>query len=336
MQDFTITSPQELVAQIPAILGFCPQQSLVIATVAGGRLGATMRVDLSSTITEDIDQLADLAARQEADSVLAVIIDTTETDRRPLIAALSDAMTSLSITVQGAVSVPEIAAGATWQCIQDECGASGIIDDPKATPMALAAVLAGRPIFRDRAELVALIEPDPAVAAAVAPLLSRHAADLNGEDSPRRSTEAILTAIDRLEDRRSNLDPEQIAALAAPLTDVRVRDMLFATALSTRAAAAQRLWLTLARALPPRHRAEALCLLGYGAYSCGDGTLAGVAFAAALADHDGHSLARLLDGALQAGTAPEVLHTAAESSYRIAEAFGVALPARRTQTARPA
>jgi len=43
-------------------------------------------------------------------------------------------------------------------------------------------------------------------------------------------------------------------------------------------------------------------------------------------------MARLLDEALQGGASPRVLHSAAESSFRIAEALGVALPDRATQT----
>lgn len=332
MQDFTISSPQSLVAMIPAVLGFQPRQSLIVATVAADQLGATMRVDLGPTLIEDLGQLAELAARQEADSVLAVIVDTTDTDHRPLIAALTAAMAAHSITVQGAVSVPEITAGAAWACIQDECGATGVIDDPRATPMAMAAVLAGRPIFRDRTELASLIDVNPAAVAVLTPILGEPAAlDPRDEDAPRRAAEAILAAIDDLEDGTVP-DLAALGALAAPLTDVRVRDMMFATALSTRAAAAEQLWLTMARVLPPRYRAEALTLHGYSCYSRGDGPLAGVSFAAALSDHSGHSLARLLDDALQSGASPQVLHSAAESSYRIAEAFGVALPTRRTQT----
>lgn len=332
MQDFTISSPQSLVAMIPAILGFRPSRSLVVATATGRQLGVTMRVDLSPTLAEDIGQLVELAARQDADSVLVVVVDNTATDHRELVAALTSGMEDRNITVQGAVSVPEIATGATWRCIQDECGASGVIDDPQATPMALAAVLAGRPIFRTREELVALITPCPATVAVLTPVLDQpvNAAD-GDEDAPRRAVEAILAAMDDVHNGTTP-DAAALASLAAPLTDARVRDMLFATALSSRAADAEQLWLAMARILPPFYRAEALALLGFSAYSRGDGPLAGVAFAAALTDNSEHSLARLLDEALQSGASPQVLHEAAESSYRIAETFGVALPTRSRQT----
>ena len=329
MQDFTISSPQSLVAMIPAILGFRPSRSLIVATATGRQLGVTMRVDLTPALTEDIGQLVELAARQDADSVLVVVVDDTDTDHRALVASLSTGMAGRHITVQGAVSVAEIATGATWRCIQDECGAFGVIDDPQTTPMAMAAVLAGRPIFHTRDELVSLIAPSPAaLTAALDQSVTAAHAD---EDAPRRAVEAILAAIEDVENGTTP-DIAALASLAAPLTDVRVRDMLFATALSNRADAAEQLWLSMARILPPRHRAEALALLGYSAFARANGVLAGVALAAALADHSEHSLARLLDEALQSGTSPEVLHAAAESSYRIAEAFGVALPTRSRQT----
>jgi len=326
MQDFTISSPQSLVAMLPAIIGFRPQQSLLVATVASHQLGVAMRVDLTPTLAEDVGQLVELAARQDADSVLVVVVDDTDTDHHALIASLTAGMEARNITVEGAVSVPEIVTGATWRCIQDQCGASGAIDDPKATPMALAAVLAGRPIFRTRDELVALVAPAPETTVPVAPV-----AELVDADAARRAVEAILAAMNDVE-CGTMPDSAALAALAAPLTDVRVRDTLFATALSTRAAAAETLWLAMARVLPSRLRAEALCLVGWSSYVRGDGPLAGVAFAAALAEHAEHSMARLLDEALQGGASPRVLHSAAESSFRIAEALGVALPDRATQT----
>ena len=332
MQDFTISSPQSVVSMLPAILGFSPSRSLVVATATGRQLGVTMRVDLTPALTEDIGQLVELAARQDADSVLVVVVDDTDTDHRALIASLTTDMAERNITVQGAVSVAEIATGATWRCIQDECGASGVIDDPQATPMAMAAVLAGRPIFRTRDELVALIAPSPAAVAALTPVLNQPVTAAAGdEDAPRRAVEAILAAIEDVENGATP-DIAALASLAAPLTDVRVRDMLFATALSNRADAAEQLWLAMTRVLPPRFRAESLALLGFSCYARGNGVLAGVAFAAALADYSDHSLARLLDEALQSGASPQVLHAAAESSYRIAEVFGVALPTRSRQT----
>lgn len=332
MHDFTISSPQSLVAMVPAFLGFQPRQSLVVALVSNNRLDAMMRADLSPGIAEDLDKIAELVARQHTDSVLAVIVDTTNTDRRPLIGALTKALGVHSITLQGAVSVPEITAGAFWTCVQDQCGATGVIDDPRSTQAALAAVLEGRPIFRERSELVSLIEVNPAAATAMAKVLVEPADLHTGDDqAPRRAVEAILAAVDE-PDRRAAPDLAALAALAAPLTDVRVRDMLLATALSTRARAAEQLWLTMARVLPPRHRAEALTLLAFSAYCRGDGTLAGVALDAALKDHPEHNLARVLDDTLQGGTSPKLLRAAAESAYRIADVFGVSLPPRRTRT----
>ena len=332
MQDFAITSPQALVPMIPAILGFLPRRSLVIAVVADGQLGVTMRIDLTPSIIDNLDQIVELAVRQGADAVVAVVVDDTGTDHRLLIDALTVAMAERHITVAGAVSVTEITAGATWECIQDACGASGQIDDPQATPMALAAVLSGRTIFGDRSELTELIQVDQAAAAELIPVLQQHAIAPADDEAPRRSAEALLAAIARLDDGGDLPDSAALAALAAPLTDVRVRDMMFATALSDRAAAAEQLWLNMARVLPGHHRVEALCLFGFAAYSRGDGTLAGVAFDAARTEDRQHTLSRLLDEALQGGATPEVLHSAAESSYRVAEAFGVALPTRRTQT----
>ena len=71
------------------------------------------------------------------------------------------------------------------------------------------------------------------------------------------------------------------------------------------AAEAEALWTLLARVLPEPWRAEALVLLAVSAYVRGDGSLAGTAVLAALADDAEHPMAGMLDTALQDAVRPE-------------------------------
>jgi Domain of unknown function (DUF4192) len=84
-----------------------------------------------------------------------------------------------------------------------------------------------------------------------------------------------------------------------------VRDVLFTAAASDVAAEAEALWTVLARVLPRPWRVEALALLAVSAYVRGDGSLAGTAVLAALADDAEHPMAGMLDTALQAAVRPE-------------------------------
>ena len=59
--DFHLNRPGALIAAIPAVLGFVPEKSLVLVTVIAGEMGAVMRVDLSESLTDGLDHLADMA-----------------------------------------------------------------------------------------------------------------------------------------------------------------------------------------------------------------------------------------------------------------------------------
>ena len=121
----------------------------------------------------------------------------------------------------------------------------------------------------------------------------------------------------------------EIAGLACALTDVEVRDTLYALAVGHSAGDAESLWALLARTLPTPWRAEALVLLAFSAYARGDGPLAGVSLEAALRCDPGHRMAGMLDTALQSGLRPEHIRELAVTGYRLAERLGVRLPPRQ-------
>ena len=61
----TLTSPGDVVAAVPALLGFHPERSLVVlcTTVPAGTLVCTVRLDLDTPTVEISRRLLDLAAR---------------------------------------------------------------------------------------------------------------------------------------------------------------------------------------------------------------------------------------------------------------------------------
>ncbi|MGB9308995.1 MAG: DUF4192 domain-containing protein, partial [Mycobacterium sp.] len=114
------------------------------------------------------------------------------------------------------------------------------------------------------------------------------------------------------------------------LSDVQVRDTLYALAVGESAGEAEALWAVLARVLPQPWRVEALVLLAFSAYARGDGPLAGVSLEAALRCEPDHRMAGMLDTALQSGLRPENIRQLAASGYRLAKRLGVRLPPRRS------
>src|ERR1700712_5706423 len=73
--DFHLNRPATLIAALPAVLGFVPEDSLVLVTVEDGELGCVMRVDLSEGLLGSVAHMADVAAASAPDGAIAVIVD---------------------------------------------------------------------------------------------------------------------------------------------------------------------------------------------------------------------------------------------------------------------
>jgi hypothetical protein len=339
--DFKLNRPGALIAALPAVLGFVPENSLVLVSLDGGELGAVMRVDLSDDLTDRVGHLAEIAAAAGPDAAIAVIVDADgahcpgcNDEHRELCAELAEALSQYDIELWAAHVVDRVARGGRWHCV-DGCGCGGAVEDPSASPMAAAAVLDGRRLYARRADLQAVIAADdPARSDGLADALRRqaatrepaHRADPAG--CGRRDVETAMAAASRVAGGQSLGDVE-LAELGCALTDPQVRDALYALAVGERAGDAESLWALLARTLPPPWRAEALALLAFSAYARGDGPLAGVSLDAALRCDPDHRMAGMLDQALQSGMRPERIRELADSGYRAAKRLGVRLPPRR-------
>lgn len=313
-----------------------PVRSVVVVTVAGGEIGAVLRSDLAEA-PERLSELAGLASASGAEFAIAVIIDDTGADcpmcadeHRGLTHALTAEFAARSVELLAAHVVAEIVAGARWYCA-DGCGSSGVVDDPSASPTAVAAVLDGRRLYRKREELVAVVDTaDSARTAALEAVIEKVPPPGRGrpDSQVRGDIEHALGCVEQHNHGRV-LSDAQVARLAWALTDARVRDTLYALAVGDDAGAAEALWAELARCLPDRWRVEALGLLAFSAYSRGDGPLAGISLDAALRCAPNHKMAGMLDQALQAGMRPEQIRELAQTGYRLARQLGVRLPRRR-------
>jgi hypothetical protein len=335
--DFMLNRPGALIAALPAVLGFVPEKSLVLVTVDRGELGAVMRVDLSPRLADTVDRIAEVAAAAKPDAAIAVIVDADGAlcpmcaeDFRELSQALTDVLALQEITLLAVHVVDRIAAGRRWHCA-DMCGARGTVDDPSSSPLAMAAVLDGRRLYARREDLQQVIEvkDNPRVqrlARRIRKRLKARADD--GDGWARRDIEAAIDAAGRV-GNGADLSDAEVAELACGLTDLEVRDTLYALAVGEKAAEAETLWAMLSRILPKQWRVEALVLLAFSAYARGDGPLAGVALEAALRCGGEHRMASMLDTALQSGLRPEQIRDLAVTGYRLADRLGVRLPPRR-------
>ncbi|MEV0292701.1 DUF4192 domain-containing protein [Nocardia sp. NPDC050710] len=358
-----VDDPGELIAAMPAMVGFPPERSLVIAVLADGvaagaspMIEAVVRFDLDPSgkrrgaATMFATCIAQICTAEEAREVLAVIVDDRMREPAPhesrtrraggepslgaLVTALHRRLARRGIELGGAWAVRAIEAEQRWWSLFDP-EHRGTVPDPTASSVALAHVLDGRPIRRSRSELTALVAADPAICAEVAAQLDsalaaardrftravRHG-DLDGYR--RGALEHVLWQIANAESG-SCLDAWEIAELVAALRDRDVRDTMFALAVGDHAAAAERLWVAMVRALSGPDRADIAALLGYSAYVRGDGPFAGIALDAALTADPANPMAILLETSLRAGMRPESLRRLARSGYATASYLGIDL-----------
>lgn len=328
-----LDNPDLMIAALPAVLGFVPEKSLVLVTAADGEMGAVLRIDLPVRDTGLLLELAETAAAAEPEVAVAVIVDAEGAgcrmcaeDYREWTQFLTEELAEWHVELIAAHVVDVVEAGGRWYCA-DGCGRSGRVADPSASPLALAAVLDGRRLYRRRADLVAVVTPsDPDHAAGLTPRLEH--ADTVDPSGVRGAIEHALSCAGSVGDG-SALSDDELVRLGASLTRPQVRDTLYALAVGDRAGPAESLWADLSRRLPGPWRAEALVLLAFSAYARGDGPLAGIALDAALGCEPRHNMAQMLDQALRSGMRPEEIRELAHTGYRIAAELGISLPPRR-------
>lgn len=327
--DFQLNRPGALIAALPAVLGFVPEKSLVLVTIDRRELGCVMRVDLSRELLDGIGHIAEVAAAASPDSAIAVVVDAEgaacrlcNDEYRELCNALSESLAGQAIDLIAFHIVDTVGPGGRWHCAD---GSWGTVDDPSASPLAMAAVLDGRRLYARREELQQVIEVTDAEASAALADVIR--ADDDGADAVRDIAEAVASAA-RVAGG-TQLSQAATVRLARAVVDPQIRDVFYALAVGDESANAEVLWGVLARTLPAPWRVEALVLLAFSAYARGDGPLAGVALEAALRCDGTHRMAGMLDTALQSGMRPEQIRELAATGYRLAARLGVQLPERR-------
>ncbi|MGQ4597692.1 DUF4192 family protein [Nocardia sp. R6R-6] len=350
--------PGELIAAIPAMLGFTPERSVVVLVLRHGAVeaavvDAVVRFDLDSpgggrVLSGTLAAAVTRICGDEAASVLAVLVDDRAEEPQVhaqrhrcaaarfdvLVAALGRRLAFSGIALGGVWAVRRIAAGQRWWNLAGP-DRRGVLRDPAASMVALTHVLDGRQIRGSRSELTDLVAVDAPTGAEVAAHLEnalvlareRYARAARRGDTSEYSRQALDYVLWQIANISSGaaLTAPELAKLAAALRDRAVRDTMFALAVGDHAAAAEALWAALTRALSGPDRAEAAALLGYSAYVRGDGPLAGIALEAALEADPGHSMAVLLDTSLRLGMRPEQLRRLARSGYQTAAGLGVDL-----------
>lgn len=283
--------PADLLAAVPYLLGFHPEDSLVALFLQSGRVQLTARYDLGQHRDRDV---AELVEQHRPTGLVLVAYCADAVRGRAELQAQADLVDALD--QQPAVDVVDLLLvdGRRWWslvCSAGCCPAEGTPYAPGEHPLSAEAVWAGLVARPDRAAVVATVGGPPAedwddLRSRARPVDARLrlAARVERQDALGR---AVVVALPRLgpagddqtdEDRTADrggpgLDDETCLELALLVRDPLVRDV--ACALVTREDARRHLalWQEVLARTPPELAAAPLCLVGVTAWASGNGTL---------------------------------------------------------------
>jgi uncharacterized protein DUF4192 len=349
-----VSGPADLVASLPTMLGFVPEESVVAIAMhrrgTRSRVGGMARIDLAPDPVPEGVQRAELdraladallrhLERSEPDSVVVVVVSDAGPagpgggpPHEGLVDVVTDAFAGRGVPVTSAVWTPRVVAGAPWRCYGD-CGCTGTLVEPTGTLAAAEAAGIGRVTYGSRDEVAAALAPEPAATGRRRRQLvdDAHRAALTdrglaGAAAARRDLEAVRHAVAEV-GRDVVLAEEEIARLAVALCDPRVRDVALGFAAGHDEAVdpdhAARLWTLLARAVPAPEVAEPATLVAFATLDRGGGAALTVALDRAMAADPDHQLSRLLAALVASGVDPAALRemvaeSSAESAARLA------------------
>jgi len=243
-----LSGPADVLTVLPYQLGFHPRDCLVAVSLDGTRLGLVQRIDLPPPehVVEAVSSM--LAPLRPAPATMLLIgFEDREGESRAMLDEMADACLARGIEVADRLVV----RGGRWfdlDCVQSCCPPGGLpLPPPSAVPA--VAEYVGREIcpLPDRAALAGLLEPGSPLPGGAVPRLAGEWLQLRAEatdaevaapgvrESERdgfRSNELAVWALvlcdrDDAEPIR-DLSPQDLAMLAASLTDVDLRDALIA------------------------------------------------------------------------------------------------------------
>lgn len=277
----TARAPEDLLAMAPVLLGFWPEESLVMITI-GAERPFHARVDLPPLAEQDAcvrlslaDLLVEPALRHGADAVVLLYFTAERAAATVLHADLARSLRRAGLPVRAALT----ADGSTWLDLTAGAGARRPHPyDVSCHPFVVEALVHGRISHRTRGEMVGSLEADPEQVASVEKALVDDALPagglpLDGRDV-RAQGEWVASAVATATAAGADLSVPSSARLLWMLQSPRVRDAAWSLITRESATAHVALWSELVRRAPESLVAHPAALLGWSSWQAGDGARA--------------------------------------------------------------
>ena len=318
----------ELRASIPYLLGFYPERSLIaIGLQHDGSVILTLRIDAPQSVEQAvaaIEQIVPVLQRGCPHRVVVAYCDDYELSEPD--AAEREQVTLSALRAYETVRelAPVLARelsgyGVSALFVWPERPGMPRREGGPVPQIAVAQVLSGRRLLRNRGEVGARLEPAGGAARRGVGKCVREL-----ERVPHSRIDLIALVTDILEQQANSLqegrrpaaiEPHDAAVCAIAMRDIRTRDILITLIAQERAWCQVDLWCRVTQLAPTEYVAPVATMAAIAAYLDGDGALARCAFDLALRHDPDYSLALMIDSALGAGIHPAQLREILASTF---------------------
>jgi len=308
----TLTSPHDLLAAIPFLIGYHPENSLVLVALKDDSVGMAMRVDMPTDIApESYDLLASHFQREAADAALIVAYVDSQSDPEAVLINTSAALLRAGISIKESLIVSD-GRYRSMLCHDSECcpPLGSPIPDIDSSRIAAEHVIAGHPMpFANVSGLVQSIAALPsAMEESWQSEVRAFWIESDSEsllDLQRDGATAVIDLAGEYAQGRGAEDRELVARVIGRISDIQVRDYALGSHNDETADAYWQMWRELLLIAPRGFVAPIASIFAALAYERGEGALAHKALDRALADDERYSLALLLRRVFTAGWPPQ-------------------------------
>lgn len=313
IRELRAKNPADLLAMVPYLLGFHPEDSVVMVSLGATGTPVHARQDLPGwpgEIPELVHDLARVAVRAGVDRVVVVVYSDDEqlggAVGRELARLLDDAGVGVPLALR--------ADGDRWFCLGDgrgscprDCPPDGTPYDLARHPLTLEAVVDGRVVHPSREALrdsLVATDPDEVDRVAVAVEGAQERLRDGGHRHLVQEGRWVQHRVARFLEDGHRLDSHDVGRLVVAVTSVDVRDVAWAQISHVDARRHVDLWRDVVRRSPCDTLAAPAALLAFAAWLAGDGALGWCAVEVSQEAEPGYSLAGLVTQALAAGVPP--------------------------------
>ena len=307
----TLTSPHDLLAAIPFLVGFKPENSIILISIKEESVSMAMRIDFPDSLDDaQVSTLIGHLKRDVAEAVLSIYyLPDRANGSDSVISTLTQAIEKENLVLRESI----IVSSGRWRsllcqdksCCPDEGSPMPDLHDSR---IAAEQVASGKPLPYDTIdELVASISPLTEDVELIEFINQVEKLDYDGDPLPqqREGAAAIVDFIADFQAEGLCRDKKLIALVLVRLLDLQVRDFALGSVTEDSLHTYFNAWRWLMRIAPQGYVAPAATLFAAVAYERGDGALAQRALDRVEADDPDYAMLRLFREVFSRGWSPD-------------------------------